>query len=138
LTFFAVDGSGRHVPANNQPSSFPSTQPRPPEAAPRGYRCVPTNSCANKNTGLPGSSAAEKHIFGGRQITGKPCIQAIFQALICFLHLSSIPRTQRDWSGETCLQAVLLVFYTPVPVKYLNPGLELPDRRKHKPCALDS
>jgi len=84
------------VPSNNQPPSFPSTQPRPPEASLKGCGCVPLNNHANKNTGLPGISTAKKHIFGRWQITGKPCIQAVFQALICFLHSASIPRTQRE------------------------------------------
>jgi hypothetical protein len=61
--------------------SFPSTQPCPPGAVPRCCGCVSANGYANKKTGLPGISAAQKHIFGGRQITGKPCIQAVFQAL---------------------------------------------------------
>jgi len=78
LTFFAADGSGRHVPANNQPPSFPSTQPLPPKAPPKGCGCVSLNNNAHKDTGLSGISAAKKHIFGGRQIVGKPCIQAVF------------------------------------------------------------
>jgi hypothetical protein len=71
--------------------SFPSTQPCPPRAALEGCGCVSANNHAHKNTGLSGTSAAKKHIFARRQITGKPCIQAVFQALICFLHLSSRP-----------------------------------------------
>jgi hypothetical protein len=51
LTFFAADGSGRHVPSYNQPPSFPSTQPRPPEAALKGCGCVSANNHAHKNTG---------------------------------------------------------------------------------------
>jgi len=69
LTFFAADGSGRHVPSYNQPPSFPSTQPRPPEAALKGCGCVSANNHAHKNTGLSGIPAAKKHIFGRWQIT---------------------------------------------------------------------
>ena len=78
-----------------QPPSFPSTQPCPPGAAPKGCGCVSANNHTYKNTGLPGISAAKRHIFGGRQITGKPFIQGVFQALTWFLHLLSILRTPR-------------------------------------------
>jgi hypothetical protein len=93
------DSSYRYVPSNNQPPSFPSTQPLPPKAPPKGCGCVSLNNNAHKDTGLSGISAAKKHIFGGRQIVGKPCIQAVFQALIRFLHSSSILRTQHGLRG---------------------------------------
>ena len=59
MTFFAADGSGRHVPSYNQPPFFPSTQPRPPEAAPKGRGCVSANNHTHNNTGLSGIPAAK-------------------------------------------------------------------------------
>ena len=94
MTFFAADGSGRHVPSYNQPPSFPSTQPCPPRAALEGCGCVSANNHTHINTGLSGTSAAKKHVFGRWRTTVKPCIQAVFQALTYFLHSASTPRTQ--------------------------------------------
>jgi len=83
----------RNVASNIQPPPFPSTQPCPPKTDPKGCGCVSSDNRTHKNTGLSGISIAKKRIFGGRQITGKPCIQAVFKAFIRFLHLASIPHT---------------------------------------------
>ena len=61
MTFFAADGSGRHVPSYNQPPSFPSTQPRPPEAALKGCGCVSANNQHIKIQGFRHPSRQKAH-----------------------------------------------------------------------------
>ncbi len=64
--------------------SFPSTQPLPPEAAPKGCGCVSSNNHTHKNTGLPSTSAAGKNISRVRQITGNPVFKPFFIRLFIF------------------------------------------------------
>jgi hypothetical protein len=82
------DSSYRHVPANTsnhfKSRLFRLHNPARRRAAPEGCGCVSTNNQTHKNTGLSGIPAAKKHIFGRRQITGKPLYSSRFSGAYLF------------------------------------------------------
>lgn len=65
-------------------------------------KCDPALLGAHKKTALSGISTIQKHIFGRCKIPKNPIFQAVFQALIYFLHLTSRPHTPRVLGLVNC------------------------------------
>jgi len=117
---------------------FSVYKPLPLKAAPKGCGCVSSSNNKDKNTGIPGISAAQNVFFVGRQITGSPCIQAIFHALIYFLHFASIPPSPRDTCEGTCQRILPFLLCTAFQSAFLNPLPGILDYMIHRLSFLDS
>jgi hypothetical protein len=64
----------------------------------------PYTVAQSKIQGFPASPPPKSTFSADGKRPENPCIQAVFQVLICFLHLSSIPHTQHALSGEKPLK----------------------------------
>lgn len=84
MTFFAADGSGRHVPSYNQPPSFPSTQPVRRKPPLKAVDVFPQTITHIKIQGFPASQLPKSTFSAGGKSPESPVFKPFFRRLFVF------------------------------------------------------